>query len=701
MLNNFVKLLNSASLRGKFLIAPAITLMTMVLVSILFLLQMEVQKEGLSEIKDNDLVIIGQLSGMSTRISHIHQRVHRILQAARSGADEEQIYELSKPLIEHLLGIEDLLVNRHLLSRRMYADGDLYEPIKKYFLVYKDTIITAIEMSTVDSLLAEEQLAEASGYFNYLVVELQEALKNMGGDINENLNNNFSTLIQATNLMISVFIIAVLSAFITSLYLSKRLTHDMGLLIDAIAELSCGNKGAEVPEISSGKELNALASGLGVFQKSLKQIDEQRWALEENNQLLKLEIEEREKTEADLVETRAHFQYTLDHNPTIIYTCSSAGAVLDVTFVSENSNKVIGYEAVDLLGDKRKWLARLEIEDGRFLNTQMSDLYKKGRLVRDYRIKNSAGDYIWVQDSLTLSYRKKGAVEVLGSLTNITEIKQAEEDLVKLNAELFELASSLELKVKDRTVELEEANQDLKRLSEAKSEFVSIVSHDLRTPLTSIKLFSDIMLDDLENIDRESQEEYLSIISAETDRLSRLISNVLDYQKISAGKMQWNDDYVDIAEVVSECVKPFKISVESKGLEFNFECDEDEIKTVIDGDRLAQVVYNLLSNSLKFTEDGFIKVGLKRLKTVDGEFFRLSVSDSGPGMAEDQLENIFQPFEQIQGSANMGKGTGLGLYITSCVVDRYHGRAWAESVLGKGATFNIEMPVRHQNSYVI
>lgn len=701
MLDKILNYLNSTTLRGKFLVAPVIILLAMVLVLGLFLVKMDEQREGLREIEENDLVIVGQLAGVSSRISHLHTRVYQVLQAAKTGADEEIIYEMGKPLIEHLVGIEELLDEGHLLTQANDEGKDLYAAIKGEFKTYKFSIIQAIEMSTVDSLLAEEQLIEASGIFNNLVVNLQEGLKEVGAEISEDLRESFERMNQVVNLIAVVFVFSAIGTFVISLFLSRKLTHDMAALIGVISRLSDGEKSVEIPIISSGKELDALASGLSVFQKSLKQVDEQRWALEENNQLLKLEIEDREKTEADLVETRAHFQYTLDHNPTIIYTCSSAGAVLDVTFVSENANKVIGHEAVDLLGDKRKWLARLEIDDGRFLNTQMSDLYKKGRLVRDYRIKNAAGDYVWVQDSLTLSYRKKGAVEVLGSLTNITEIKQAEENLVKLNTELFDLASNLEVKVKDRTVELEEANQGLKRLSEAKSEFVSIVSHDLRTPLTSIKLFSDIMLDDLDNIDRESQEEYLSIISSETDRLSRLISNVLDYQKISAGKMQWNDQYVDIVEIIRDCVKPFKISVESKGLEFICECDEAEFMTVIDGDRLAQVVYNLLSNSLKFTEDGFIKVSLKRLKTVDGECFRLSVSDSGPGMADDQLEKIFKPYEQIQGSANMGKGTGLGLYITSCVVDRYHGRAWAESVLGEGATFNIEMPVRHQNSFVI
>ena len=706
MLNLIKVFLNRISLRGKFLFAPFIAMIAMFMLSALFMLELNQLQEGQHEMESNDLVIINELTTVSVDISQFHSRIYDILLMAKDGADEEKVYEFGKPALEGLVELETMLITARDTSKRggmglLLNQLESFDHIVDDFVLYKNTAITAIEMATVDASGAKEQLFKADDIYNHLILEIHEAIKLVGNVIREDLSKQREKMEETLKFFVIISFIAIGGTFIVSLYLSGALGGELGDLIQTMIVLSQGNTSVEIKNVSTGKEMTALANGLRAFQQSLKKNSHQTIELERANILLLNENEQRKKTAADLEETRAHFQYTLDHNPTIIYTCNSAGAVLDVIFVSENSQKVIGYEASDLLGDKQKWLAKLQIDEGQFLNTQMSELYKKGCLVRDYRIRNASGDYIWVQDSLTLSYRNSGPVEVLGSLTNITEIKAAEENLVKLNSELFDLASSLEIKVKERTVELEEANQDLKQLSEAKSEFVSIVSHDLRTPLTSIKLFSDIMLDDIENIDKASQEEYLSIISAETDRLSRLISNVLDYQKISAGKMQWNDDYVDIVEVVSECVKPFKISVESKGLEFICECDEDEIKTVIDGDRLAQVVYNLLSNSLKFTEDGFIKVGLKSLKTVDGECFRLFVSDSGPGMAEDQLDNIFQPFEQIQGSANMGKGTGLGLYITSCVVDRYHGRAWAESVLGEGAIFNIEMPVRHQNSYVI
>lgn len=697
----FARRVMPTSLRGKFIVAPMIALVTMAVISVLLLYKLTEQRHLLEHLEQDELVVIGQLAGVSSRISHIHSRVYAILDAARAGADEEAVYESSRPLIEHLVGIEQLLTERLLKAAHRHDGENIYAPIEAGYLRYKSTIVSAIEMSTVDTVMAEEQLLAADKIYSLLVIDLQEGLRHLGMDINTDLAANYDSLNLTIQLTIEVFAAAIVGIFVFSLCLSKTLTREVSAIAESIDDLARGKKIVELPVVASGKEMSALVNGLYAFKRSLAKIDDQKQELKNKNLKLMAEINERKKTEADLVETRSRLQYLLDHNPTMIYTAVARGDGLEVTYVSENAQKVLGHEAATLLGDRRLWAARLEIDKPQFLVREMCELYQSGGMVRDYGVRNSRGELVWLQDSMALSYSDNGRVEVLGSLTNITAIKEAEAKLHEMNKELEQLASSLEEKVKLRTADLEQANQDLERLSEAKSEFVSIVSHDLRTPLTSIKLFSDIMLDDLDGIDRQSQEEYLSIISAETDRLSRLISNVLDFQKISAGKMQWNDDYVDIVEVIRECVRPFRISIEAKGIEFVADLGSAPIMTLIDGDRLAQVAYNLLSNALKFTEAGHIKVCLKRLDSIDGQRFRLSVSDTGPGMAPAELEKVFEPFEQVRGVPNIGKGTGLGLYITRCVVDRYHGRAWAESEPGQGAVFHIELPIRRADNFVI
>ena len=707
MLLTAKQLLNSTSLRGKFMVAPVVALIALIALLVLFTHEMSNLTQHQRETKENDLVIIDSLTEFSVEISRFHSKIYDILLMAKDGADEEKIYEYGKPILEGLVNLEAGLANAREISLAPEmalgaADWENFTHIIDDYSVYKNVAITAIEMSTVNSGGAKEQLFKADDIYNHLVLEIQEGLKTVGNTINSDFDEQQVLMDRTLRSFVIISVIAIIVTFFTGLYLSSALGGELSGLINSITELSQGNTSIRIPEISTGREFIALANGISIFQESLKKNAENKIELEQNNILLKWEVDGHRKTEAALLETRARFQYLLDHSPAMIYSAVPSADGLKVTYISENAQKILGQDVSDLLCDRRLWSKRLSIDSGAAFCSELNMLYKDGHLTHEYQIINKEGDAVWIHDELKVScYDRNTPVEILGSLSNVTALKKAEQKLQAMNDELFQLASSLEEKVALRTADLEKANEDLQRLSEAKSEFISIVSHDLRTPLTGVKLFTDIMLDDLDNIEEETQREYLSIISSETDRLSRLITNILDFQKISAGKMQWNDDLVDIVGVVSECVRPFKVSFESKGVEFKFNCDLDKLETVIDGDRLAQVVYNLLSNALKFTEEGSVQVGLDKLETVDGERISLSVSDTGPGMPEEQLKKVFEPFEQYGGVPNLGKGTGLGLYITTCVVERYHGRAWAESVVGEGSTFHVELPVRQPESSVI
>jgi signal transduction histidine kinase/HAMP domain-containing protein len=701
------RVLNGTSLRAKFMVAPVTALIALIVLSAVFMQEMSTLTEHREAMQKNDLVIISGLTEFSVDISRFHSKIYDILLMAQDGADEERIYEYGKPVLEGLVALERHLAEAHELSSGPGMEQKMpawqkFSQISESYASYKNTAITAIEMSTVNSAGAKEQLFKADDIYNRLILAVQEGLGTVGKTIASDFDKQQALMDATSQVMMSVAIVAIMITFLSGLYLSGALGSELDALIKTMTELSGGDTDVDIPRISTGKELVALANGVGIFRDSLKKNFENKIELEQNNILLKWEIDGHRKTEADLRETRSRFQYLLDHSPAMIYSAVPSDDGIKVTYISENAQKILGQDVSGLLCDRRLWVKRLGVDDGAPFFSELSTLYKQGQLTCEYHIKTKEGKSIWIHDELKVSRYDRGVpVEMLGSLSNVTELKKAEQKLQAMNYELLNLASSLEDKVALRTADLEKANQELRRLSEAKSEFVSIVSHDLRTPLTGVKLFTDIMLDGIDDIDKETQVEYLSIISSETDRLSRLITNILDFQKISAGKMQWNDALVDVVEVIDECVRPFKVSFESKGIAFGFNCDLEKLETVIDGDRLAQVVYNLLSNALKFTDEGSVQVDLKLNETVDGDRISLTVSDTGPGMPQDQLKKVFEPFEQYDGVPNLGKGTGLGLYITSCVVDRYHGRAWAESVENEGTSFHVELPVRLPEAYVI
>lgn len=258
--------------------------------------------------------------------------------------------------------------------------------------------------------------------------------------------------------------------------------------------------------------------------------------------------------------------------------------------------------------------------------------------------------------------------------------------LAKINQGLLEQVADLEARLDSNKEELASVNKQLEKLTSERSEFVYAISHDLKTPLTGLKLFADLLLGDEQGVDEQDRARYLAIIASEADRLSRLISNMTEFQGICSGNFQWHDQSLDVVNVVKKCVRPFAVLCESKGIDFSYKSAMESLNMVLDKERLERVVYNLLSNALKFTREGTIKIELKMSADSDG--FCLSVSDTGLGMSDEQLQKIF---ESYSGMPAVDKGAGL--FVSNYIVAHYQGRIWAESVVGKGSVFYVELPL--------
>lgn len=230
-------------------------------------------------------------------------------------------------------------------------------------------------------------------------------------------------------------------------------------------------------------------------------------------------------------------------------------------------------------------------------------------------------DWLWSLNPL------EGEDTVHAFATDVTNLKAVQSELIESNQTLDVLNKDLDARVQERTRELETANRELEHLNQVKSDFISVVSHELRTPLTSIKSFAEIMLDDLDDLDGETQRRYLDIINTESDRLGRLINDVLDLQKIDAGKTSWNDSVVDLAELAQTAIELFSSAYREKGIELALQIEPGELTVMVDGDKIKQVIANLLSNALKFTEQGSVELVLRN-KTYQGQII-LASEDPG------------------------------------------------------------------------
>ena len=269
---------------------------------------------------------------------------------------------------------------------------------------------------------------------------------------------------------------------------------------------------------------------------------------------------------------------------------------------------------------------------------------------------------------------------------------------------LEEHSRTLEEKVETRTLELRQANKKLQSTDQAKSEFVSIVSHELRTPLTLVlgfarlvtKKFESAIEPNLQTEDNNAQKSiyniksYLNTIESEGDRLTHLIDDLLDITKIESGKIAWKMGPVSLSSVFERTRVITKSLFDKYDLRLIDDIESGLPEVVGDKDRLEQVVINLVSNAVKFTEKGSITYKVRSIKNE----IVLSIIDTGVGIDETHRDSIFEKFKQSGESLkNRPKGTGLGLPICKEIVEGHGGRIWVESKQGEGSSFTFTLPI--------
>jgi signal transduction histidine kinase len=240
------------------------------------------------------------------------------------------------------------------------------------------------------------------------------------------------------------------------------------------------------------------------------------------------------------------------------------------------------------------------------------------------------------------------------------------------------------------TAELRHANERLRELDRLKDDFVSTVSHELRTPLTSIRSFSEILLDN-PALEQRQRQEFLRIIVTESERLTRLINDMLDLAKIEAGKLEWHMQRVSASEVAREAATALGQLFRDKSVELKIELPDSVPTIIADRDRLFQVVVNLLSNAVKFSprDAGLVTLAVE----TDNDGVTLSVTDNGPGIAPKDRDAIFERFRQVGDTLTAKpEGSGLGLAISRMIVEYFGGRAWVEEAPGSGTIIRVWLP---------
>lgn len=449
--------------------------------------------------------------------------------------------------------------------------------------------------------------------------------------------------------------------------LQLMVTSPLSSLKESADELRRGNLHARIPH-GREDEIGSLGDSLASMREAIEQ-----------------KIVEQQKANATLTEREGELSALMSAFPDRIILLDWYGNYLQVhpsadnQFFIDNEN-FAGKNVADLhsreVAEQALWTIRKTIITG------------KGQRM-EYSLDGPDGTY-WLESHTSRVGNEDGEKgKVIWVAREITFRKQFEHHLTRAKEDA------------------ERVNKQLRELDRAKSSLVSSVSHELRTPLTSLLGFSKIILKNFSNhfwpLAKDDQKlltkgsqivENLNILIHEGNRLTRLINDVLDLNKIEMGYTEWREEMISPGELAKQAASAVSGQfVNNPNLELVTRIEDDLPDLLLDADRMLQVLLNLLNNAAKFTSYG--TVTLLTYKTPDN-LIRFEVADTGPGIPEPEQERIFDVFHQISDidpSSDKPRGAGLGLAICRDIVGHYNGSIWVESEEGRGATFIVELPI--------
>ena len=371
---------------------------------------------------------------------------------------------------------------------------------------------------------------------------------------------------------------------------------------------------------------------------------------------------EQRRLPASPVAGESIFQAMLDAAPDAMIGVNSDGIIV---MANAQTEVVFGYEPDSLLGEPIEVLVPDEVRD--LHPTHRSEYFREPRTRPmgaglDLSGRRADGSEFPAEISLSSIQTDDGPVS-LAAIRDITDRVAAEE-------------------------ETREAREEADRANQAKSDFLSRVSHELRTPLNSILGFGQLL--EMETLPQGQRRSVLQILEAGAHLLD-LINEILDIEKIASGRMTLSLEPVHVGQVLDEALKLVRPIADQDGVHLLDPPDEFEVSVQADRQRLKQVFLNLLSNAVKFNRVG----GDVRIsgETTSTGSFRITVSDTGQGIAPEMMVNLFTPFSRLGAERGGIEGTGLGLALSKNLVETMAGSIAAESVPGEGSTFRIELPI--------
>jgi len=396
--------------------------------------------------------------------------------------------------------------------------------------------------------------------------------------------------------------------------------------------------------------------------------------LEENKQLYLIlvakDISERKRMQEAAKDSEQKYRNIAENIDDLLYTFEKSDNKMLPTYFSTAIEKITGFTQTEFLSDHRLFLKIIHPDDFHDMKKRLAFLWKSDmQLASEFEIRiiNKSGNIVWVRNKINVTRDSDGKIlKLYGLVSDITFNKRAEE-------------------------ELKQSAANLKKLNDAKDRFLSIISHDLRAPFSSILGFTDLLLEDDTLTDTERQQ-YISYIQDSSKSMLSLVNSMLDWTRLQTGRIKFEPEKLNAREIIESSINTITGIALKKGVEIE-NLIEPGLHIYGDKNLILQVFNNLLSNAVKFTKLGdriMISVNLSSVS----RFITFSVKDTGIGIKPGNLDKLFSIETKFTSEGTAGeKGSGLGLSLVKDIVEKHGGLIEVKSEFGKGTEFIFTLPV--------
>lgn len=390
------------------------------------------------------------------------------------------------------------------------------------------------------------------------------------------------------------------------------------------------------------------------------------------------DITERKRAQQAIRDSEEKYRNITENIDDFLFTFESTGTALKPVFYTSSVEKITGYSQSDLLGDPWLIFKIIYPDDFAGLKKRLISLLKSHIQLSgefEFRIINRHGNVVWTRAKVNLIRNSEGKIHrIYGLVTDISLRKKAEKEL---------------------TV----STDNLIKLNETKDRFISIVSHDLRTPFTSILGFTDLLLSDKELLESE-RKQYTEFIQESSKSMLSLVNSLLDWTRLQTGRIKFEPERIEAFKIIESSLNALSGTAFHKNIEISSNV-ADGIFVFTDKDLILQVFNNLISNAIKFTpKNGSIRISVTPSSKI--RFMEFSIKDSGTGIKEENLNKLFRVDTKFTSEGTDGeKGTGLGLSLVKEIIEKHGGQVWVESKWGYGSEFKFTLPIASPNILLV